>query len=1593
MSKTISSNISNSNFLPNGTSTSSSVFSLNANDYVQINNVLPTSISRFDVIKTVKLYLPYSFSGTSVLANLLIYADSTFIGSPTIEEESGNTFLVLDITAYSFKTNNVTFKLLYNYGQTISLYTPNNSIKPKVVIEYSPFKESLEKNEQILSYEIDKDNSYSYNLFNKVLKVYKSLYPDLLKYSLSLVYSSSQKDNVFSFFPKGWRINILEYLVNQGTTIYYYDSNYHPHTMKWINLNGRYVYYDVSGTSLILEAVGSNYKLFSPYSNGYKLFDSQYRLIEINDGFGQSITISYSSTVITITDSGNNIIKFSYVTGSNINKINITLNNSNTYVLSIDTSTGLLTSIKNHYISFPSDSLTYDLNNNLNKYRTVKGDEINISYSNDDVFSINHTNSSLVFEQYSFTYRYLKTDVTNRKDITYSYTFDIDGDLLSKSELLGNKEYVHQLVLTNVYKQAFSFSDYISDYAFATNVDSTGEYQLAVSQTHSYESNKQYLIVASINKSGSIIPTDNPSYFYLAIKISYTGGQVLKYFCSYASGFEHIAFPFSLPDNVTSFSVSFLYWANNSILDDHMEISNISASIYEYEGYSENLFINGSDSSYRIQSPVNNISKDFYYADLKANQISYSLSLPFYWSNKLRELLPITSGYQYSISGSNYPLNYTFINKVRGKNDNYSLQYLTYYAGSPSYFLFNQEAHTSNNVFSSYKKLNTSFQLIEEKDEQDNVKTHSYDSSNNLISTNQSIYGLTKTISSTFTYDSGSRLSSSTSLIQTTLRSKQYTYQSNYELISSLTDENSVATNYTYQSLRHVKTISKSSSTNTLAYSTDRLASVSCGDKFTYTYNTHGQLSEIKMAPSSGSGASLLTINYSLSSTGDSLTNTYGNTYSVQSIQNVYNNLKEIKEGTSTKVKYYYYLNKPNNLLNDETQNEVTSTSKLFKIYDLYLNEKTLFDYDDYSRLSSYKKYLNNVETWSKSYTYDTSDRLIQSVFTYSSDSITTSFTYLNELSSLVIKYQNNCSIYSSVTYSLVELDAYNRLSLIRTNNSSFNLIESYVYYGTSSNYTNYISTIIHNKINYNTTYFLENEYITYDNRGFINAVRVNDGSSDTSNIEYGYDDVGRLISEIDKNNLTELAYLYDNYGNLTYIYLYWLHNDYSRGGLLTTVATYTYGGSYSNVLTSFNSKSITYDSSYNPLTYGSNISFSWTRGRLLNSYSNSSTNLSVSYEYDYQGIRTKKTLNNGDVHEFIYQNNHLLAEKVSNNQTALYTQYYLYGHKGVYGLIKNGNVYLFEKNIFNDVIAIYTSGSLVCTYSYDAFGNITSVKNPAGQTITDLTHIAHTNPFRYRSYYYDRETSLYYCLTRYYYPEWRRWLNIDDTSYLNPNSIDGINLFAYCNNNPVMLSDESGNIAITTGILIALGIVAATGFGLMVGGRASGNEALTNVGDVLLSSSEIIGGIVLIATGIGGSLGMNLLGMGAGSLINGFTNHSNGGSFHAGWAGGQVSGALTYLIQFGNLGIPLGAFAGSLLSDLIDNDYSDLSRDSVIKATWSAGLSFALSSFGNVISTHLGKNLYTPTNMFLQLLLSYQSALLGICNSIINVYWPEDDK
>ena len=103
-----------------------------------------------------------------------------------------------------------------------------------------------------------------------------------------------------------------------------------------------------------------------------------------------------------------------------------------------------------------------------------------------------------------------------------------------------------------------------------------------------------------------------------------------------------------------------------------------------------------------------------------------------------------------------------------------------------------------------------------------------------------------------------------------------------------------------------------------------------------------------------------------------------------------------------------------------------------------------------------------------------------------------------------------------------------------------------------------------------------------------------------------------------------------------------------------------------------------------------------------------------------------------------------------------------------------------------------------VASYEYDAWGNILSQSGS----------MAEKNPLRYRGYYYDSETGFYYLQSRYYDPANRRFVNAD-TYASTGQGFAGTNMFAYCNNNPVMYTDPAGEsiIAVIIGVIVGIGL------------------------------------------------------------------------------------------------------------------------------------------------------------------------------------------
>ena len=253
---------------------------------------------------------------------------------------------------------------------------------------------------------------------------------------------------------------------------------------------------------------------------------------------------------------------------------------------------------------------------------------------------------------------------------------------------------------------------------------------------------------------------------------------------------------------------------------------------------------------------------------------------------------------------------------------------------------------------------------------------------------------------------------------------------------------------------------------------------------------------------------------------------------------------------------------------------------------------------------------------------------------------------------------------------------------------------------------------------------------------------------------------------------------------------------EYSNGNLTKSVDAKGFNYSYKydskhnmTEATSQGGMPITYDAIGNPLTYRG-FTLTWQNGRQLASMKFRTIN--IGFTYDVDGLRTSKTVHNVDLeHKYYYVGNRLQYETISDS-SALWYFYDADGNpSGIRYKDHNGTVndYYFVCNWRGDVIQIYNaSGTLVGSYTYDAWGKVTE-----NATSADTQNITETNPIRYRGYYYDTETRLYYLKSRYYDPAVKRFLNVDG---LVSTSIEDAakNMFAYCTNNPVFYSDSEGN-------------------------------------------------------------------------------------------------------------------------------------------------------------------------------------------------------
>lgn len=180
-------------------------------------------------------------------------------------------------------------------------------------------------------------------------------------------------------------------------------------------------------------------------------------------------------------------------------------------------------------------------------------------------------------------------------------------------------------------------------------------------------------------------------------------------------------------------------------------------------------------------------------------------------------------------------------------------------------------------------------------------------------------------------------------------------------------------------------------------------------------------------------------------------------------------------------------------------------------------------------------------------------------------------------------------------------------------------------------------------------------------------------------------------------------------------------------------------------------------------------------------------------FTYDHNGLRVKKAVN-GITTDYVWNGNNIAHMTCGNDEL-----HFFYDAQDRAAMVRyNGADYFYVYNLQGDVVALVdVNGVQVVEYVYDAWGNLIS---KSGSVVATL---GTENPFRYRGYVYDEETKLYYNKGRYYNPECRRFICIDETSVvtLSATPLTCGNLYSYCSNNPIIRKDEDGDFWVQIGL------------------------------------------------------------------------------------------------------------------------------------------------------------------------------------------------
>ena len=601
----------------------------------------------------------------------------------------------------------------------------------------------------------------------------------------------------------------------------------------------------------------------------------------------------------------------------------------------------------------------------------------------------------------------------------------------------------------------------------------------------------------------------------------------------------------------------------------------------------------------------------------------------------------------------------------------------------------------------------------------------------------------------------------------------EYAYDSHGNQ-TSVTDGKGNITKYKYDIQGNVKSISSGDSSNTYIYNNqNQLSAINHNDfAYNFNYDIYNKLLKVKVG-----NQSIVTYNYN-SNNGNLESISYGNGGFYRYYYDRYDRITSISGAGYDIVSYTY--NKKG-LVTKEHDYSLNQTTNYYYDCNGNLVSKTAETVDEYGTVKlvhnvSLDSDGNTVEQTNINNRYKTIKR-----GTDADDNEFVDYISGDENSPRTVKVTS-------------ETDDFGRLDYVSTKHNDeelFGADYSYINVNNSHKTTNQVQSL---RYGYNNGAKSTNYDYTYDANGNIATAverNYNIGNGGVGSLtsryqsSYEYDSLNQVTQITDSYSNEKTKITYDNAGNITKVQVYNLTTN-----ALKKTNNYGYDTTWKDKLTSYNGQTITYDRIGNPLQYRNGMTMQWKNGRQLSQITTS--NDTVTFKYNADGLRTRKDDSNYTTYYYYDNNNNLIAMM----QGGVVAYYYYDSDNSVTAMSLNDTMYYYIKNLQGDITKIVNeSGNVLVEYTYDAWGKIlneTSSGNGAYANIKDF------NPFRYRGYVYDTDTGLYYLQSRYYDPQTGRFINADDTAYVDTNSGTPLstNMFAYCENNLANFVDLTGKWA-----------------------------------------------------------------------------------------------------------------------------------------------------------------------------------------------------